>query len=115
MKQRKYYASCEQHERKLIDLTGEPAMLELLAEECAELAHAALKLARKYRGENPTPRSEAECLHALEEEIADVSTCVGQLDGIVDMDRVIDIAKKKLDRWWQRADHQDAKMEAMNE
>lgn len=31
---------------------GEPALLEQLAEECSELAQAALKLARLERGEN---------------------------------------------------------------
>ena len=41
---------------KIIDEIGVPAMLEQLAEECSELAHASLKLARKIRGENPTPK-----------------------------------------------------------
>lgn len=36
---------------------GEPALLEQLAEECSELAQAALKLARLERGENPTPKT----------------------------------------------------------
>lgn len=36
---------------RLIENIGEPAMLEQLAEECVELAHAALKLARVERGE----------------------------------------------------------------
>ena len=36
----------------LIEKIGIPAMLEQTAEECVELAHACLKLARYYRNEN---------------------------------------------------------------
>lgn len=77
-------------------------MLEMLAEECTELAQASLKLARKYRGENPTPRTEEECMRSLEEELADVLTCVDQLGGVVDMNTVVRIKKEKLDRWESR-------------
>lgn len=41
---------------------GEAALLEQLAEECAELAHVALKMARIIRGENPTPKTLDETL-----------------------------------------------------
>lgn len=51
---------------------GTPAVLEQLAEESAELAQAALKFARKLRDENPTPKSEEECLQDLLKELADV-------------------------------------------
>ena len=44
----------------MIDEIGEPAMLEMLADELVECAHEALKLARVKRGENPTPRTEKE-------------------------------------------------------
>ena len=44
----------------MINEIGEPAMLEMLAEELVECAHEALKLARVKRGENPTPRTEKE-------------------------------------------------------
>ena len=54
---------------------GLPAALEQCAEECTELAHAALKLARKYRNENPTPRTEETLISELEEELADVILC----------------------------------------
>lgn len=40
---------------KIIEEIGEAAMLEQLAEECTELAKAALKMARIIRKENPTP------------------------------------------------------------
>lgn len=87
---------------RLMEMIGSPAMLELLAEECAELAQASLKLARKYRGENPTPRTEAECLKSLEEEIADVMTCVDQLSDVVNMETVAKVKEEKLVRWKKR-------------
>lgn len=92
---------------RLSEMIGSPAMLELLAEECTELAQAALKLARKYRGENPTPRTEAECLQSLEEEIADVMTCIDQMGEIVDMGTVKKVKEEKLDRWKKRMDRMD--------
>lgn len=56
----------------VLDMIGTAAALEQLAEESAELAQAALKMARKPRGENPTPKSRADCIANLQEEIADV-------------------------------------------
>lgn len=47
-----------------------------LAEECAELSKAALKLRRIYAGVNPTPVTRAEAFQNLLEEIADVTLCV---------------------------------------
>lgn len=41
--------------KEIIDKVGESALLEQLAEECAELAKASLKLSRTMRKENPTP------------------------------------------------------------
>ena len=61
---------------------GEPAVLEQLAEECTELAQAALKYARLMRGENPTPKTEEECLKALAEEMADTRLCIDLIDGV---------------------------------
>ena len=57
---------------KLLEAIGEPAALELLAEECTELAHAALKLARAERLENPTPKTQSDCREEIFEEVADV-------------------------------------------
>ena len=57
---------------------GEPAMLEQIAEECAELAHSALKLARFLRDENPTPAPEAEIRQSFLEEVADVTLCIDE-------------------------------------
>lgn len=87
---------------ELIQMIGEPAMLEMLAEECSELSQAALKLSRKKRGENPTPKSEMECLAKVTEEAADVLCCLDQLGALIDMERVNAIKAQKLVRWNQR-------------
>lgn len=83
----------------MIDLIGKAAMLEMLAEESSELSHAALKLARKYRGENPTPKSEMECIDSLTEETADVLLILDQLKSIIADERVKDIKAQKMVRW----------------
>ena len=56
----------------ILEAIGTPALLEQCAEECMELAHACLKLARKLRGENPTPVTETTAIEHLIEEAADV-------------------------------------------
>ena len=89
--------------KTIVDRIGKPALLEQTAEECAELAHACLKEARRLRGENPTPCTAEECKAAIMEEMADVALCLDMLDN---SDYVLDpiIAKAKLDRWSQRLD-----------
>ena len=47
--------------KNIVDRIGLPATLEQTAEECAELAHACLKEARRMQGENPTPKTTHEC------------------------------------------------------
>ena len=64
----------------LLDQLGKPAVLEQCAEECIELAHACLKMARKLRDENPTPASEDDIAKNLVEEIADVLVSI---DGVI--------------------------------
>lgn len=60
----------------LIERIGKSAMLEQTAEECVELAHACLKLARYYRNENKVyGKTEEELLDNLAEEMADVDIC----------------------------------------
>lgn len=44
----------------VLEMIGTAALLEQLAEESAELAQAALKMARKLRNENPTPKTHAD-------------------------------------------------------
>lgn len=55
-----------------VEAIGEAAVLENLAEECTELAQAALKVARIVRGENPTPMDIRDARNQLKEEKQDV-------------------------------------------
>lgn len=64
----------------MVEKIGEAAALEMLAEECTELAQAALKLARVERGENPASVSEDHAQSDLMEEWADVLVCSEYLD-----------------------------------
>lgn len=50
----------------VLEMIGTAALLEQLAEESAELAQAALKMARKLRNENPTPKTHADCVSNLQ-------------------------------------------------
>lgn len=86
---------------EVIRTLGEPALLEQLAEECSELSQAALKLARLERGENPTPKTEEECVKDLLEELGDVNLCMS----VIEANRGIHIRCLSVDkkaRWAQR-------------
>ena len=63
----------------MLEHIGEPAMYEQLAEECAELGQAALKMARVLRKENPTPVTEDEASAMVLEEAADVWNCMNEV------------------------------------
>ena len=88
----------------IMEQIGLPALLEQLAEECGELTQAALKLARLRRGENPTPKTEQECITDLIEEIADVELCINILilGGVVGDYEVWKMICNKEDRWRKR-------------
>jgi len=88
----------------IIEQVGLPAVLEQLAEECAELAQASLKYARLLRGENPTPKTEQECLEALTEETADVYLCMNLImfAGVAGAETVEHITSEKFARWKDR-------------
>lgn len=90
--------------REIVNRIGLPALLEQTAEECSELSQACLKYSRALRGENPTPKTEHECVVNLMEEIADVKLCVSQLDtaGLYDYSFVLDTMAEKLIRWQRR-------------
>ena len=77
---------------------SEATLYENLAEECTELAKAALKKARKLRGENPTPKTIEEIDTNIDEEIADVSVCLFVLDLGSELDKFY----RKLTRWCDR-------------
>lgn len=93
------------NEIEIKELVGEPAMFEQLAEECVELAHACLKMARIRRGENPTPAKISETTAAVSEELVDVILCALELGLVVD-NKLMAI---KRDRWKKRiAEEKDA-------
>ena len=89
------------------DKIGDAAMYEQLAEECAELGQASLKMARILRGENPTPMTEDEASAMGLEEAADVLNCMNEV-GIFDRPELAQIAHEKLKRFkerWEEANH----------
>lgn len=89
----------------MLDQIGEPAMYEQLAEECTELAKAALKMARVLRKENPTPVTEDEASAMVLEEAADVLNCIDEV-GVFDSSEVARVAHAKRERFkarWEEA------------
>lgn len=87
----------------IVDCLSNEELLAQLAEEAAELGHAALKLRRVYDGTNPTPVPKEDALKALMEEIADVQLVLETL-GLDANPRYAEIRQAKLDRWAQRLD-----------
>jgi len=91
--------------KEIIDIIGEPAVLEMMAEEYMEAGQAALKLARIIRNENPTPVLIEEAVDHLLEEISDANLSASQwLRNQPDecAEKMNDNADAKLDRWYQR-------------
>lgn len=97
--------------KTILDIIGAPAALEQCAEECSELAQACLKLGRKLRGENPTPKDESALYASLEEEIADVENSVAIIKThLIRLDndrwdclmRISEISNDKIVRWKER-------------
>ena len=83
---------------------GKEYMLRQMAEECGELAEAALKYIRAARKETPMRIDEA--IEHLTEEIADVWLMIDAVSATVlserDADDVQAIKELKLDRWKTR-------------
>lgn len=82
----------------IVQHTNVASNLELLAEECTELAHAALKKARILRKENYTPDDVTEVDKNLVEELSDVFLCAV----IVGLEPNDDILEQKSKRWVER-------------
>lgn len=80
------------------------AILENCAEECAELSHACLKMARKIRGENPTPKTIEEIKENLIEELADVALTMSALISALDLNmaEIENLVGYKTTRWKHR-------------
>lgn len=82
-------------------------ILAQLAEECAELGQAALKLRRTLNPDaSPTTVSEDDAEQSFREEIADVLLCIGiATDDDVQVKTTLDIAntmRYKQERWAKR-------------
>ena len=73
-------------------------LLAGLAEECAELAQASLKLRRAFDQTNPTPVSKQDAIEHFEEEVADVML---YLDQINYSKRHVQEIKAAKERRWQ--------------
>ena len=78
---------------------SKPDLYEQLAEEAAELAQAANKMARTLRGTNPTPKTELEAQNSVIEEYTDVVNVAGN---ILDIHPDWLIGDYKLYRWMKR-------------
>lgn len=87
------------------DHLSDEELLAQLAEEAAELSHAALKLRRVYDGKNPTPIGRNEVQAKLFEEIADVFNCLRVLGYSIDPKEYQHTMDTKLDRWVGRLLH----------
>lgn len=95
---------------KIKQLLPEEELLCQLAEECGELAQAALKYRRAMTGVNPTPVTPEEARRKLVEEAADVYCCLNLLlDGMDHMD-IWNITKRKKERWVGRLEARDAEV-----
>ena len=83
---------------------GKEYILRQLAEECSELAQAALKYIRAFRKETPMRIDEA--IEHLTEEIADVRLMIDAVSTSVlswrDVDDMQAIKVQKLERWKTR-------------
>lgn len=77
-------------------------LLAQLAEECAELSQAALKLRRALTGINPTPVTVEEARKNLVEETADVYNVMGLLLDAADNAEIYSIIRRKKERWLKR-------------
>lgn len=73
-------------------------LFEQLAEEATELAHAAQKMARKLRGENPTPVDEVFLTRIVHEEYNDVLNSAE----VVGLESNQDLRREKMRRWIER-------------
>lgn len=82
------------------------SLLCQLAEECCELAQAALKLRRVLVGDSPTPVTQQESSAAVIEEIADVKLLMTILGDAECEGQISDRQRKRLGRWVQRLETQ---------
>lgn len=107
------YTALTKNTRSILDRLPLEELLFQLAEECGELAQAALKLRRARTGTNPTPRTERECIENLAEEYADIGLVYVLIRAILDEPELSDerlqvVQTRKAARWAGRLDAQGA-------
>lgn len=103
-----------EREEYILGHIGTPAALEQFAEECCELGQACLKMARKLRGQNPTPKDMKWIEIDLKEEMADVQVCFSVLmygNNIVSSEELSQIFDSKMDRWVDRIREEEVRKE----
>lgn len=87
----------------ILESLTQKEILDQLAEEAVELAHAALKLGRAISGNNPTPLSVEECRANLIEEFADVQNVRNiVITSDEEYEEIQSIATKKMKRLRER-------------
>lgn len=93
----------------ILSRTTRAERLVQLAEECAELGKAALKVRRTITRDNPTPVSCNEAEEQMREEIADVLLMMQYVTGgdvaITASPDIVEIAERKERRWAKRLRH----------
>lgn len=109
MNNKHFHTILDISDQSIIDSVGTSAVLEQCAEECSELAQACLKMSRKKRGENPTPKTIEDISEDLTEEIADVLLSIEYVmrSCNVDLGTVIPIIADKQYRWTKRINEKE--------
>lgn len=104
-------------QKDICDYLDEVDILEQCAEEAAELAQACLKLSRKIRGNNPTPKKKQELISSLNEEMADVMISMNAIvnKGIIAHESVDSFMVSKYERWLERLSEHEQYKNLMNE
>jgi hypothetical protein len=92
----------EQAKLYIKEQTTRTELLAQLAEEAAELGHAALKMRRVIEGTNPTPVSHSLAFENLVEEVADVRLLMYLLDFDLIPYEIERRMGEKLTRWCDR-------------
>lgn len=96
--------------KRVREYLDKPELFCQLAEECAELGKAALKLRRVMTNTNPTPYTESEVWENFTEEVADVMGVLKALEIPTDDAGVQEIQKHKFQRWVRRLEEEKCKV-----
>ena len=84
----------------MVDKIGIPAAYEGVAEEAIELAHAALKTARAWRDENPTPMGFDEGRQKVVEELTHLLWYLNELR-ILPNNVIYDQVSERFNQRWR--------------